>query len=643
MSNTLHFLLPGFIVGCVVLGDHPVAQDAAVPAQRREFQQAYAAAQAGVPAQDSPALRGYALYPYLQAERLRRALSADATAADASIEAFLMDHSAEPVAGELRRTWLISLAQRARWTQFLEHYRADGADTELHCQALQAQLALQQVAEVRAAVVALWTSAVRLPSPCTVPVTWARVQNVITTEMVEQRTVLALKNGDAMLARELLPAVPAPRAAPLKTWLQLIEQPQIAIDRLLADASIQIDDAALLDGWTRLARKDQDAALARYARLIDIRKLDQSKASPYALSLALALAWSRRPEALEYFARANSTDFNDMAWEWQARAALWTGDWQRTAQFITAMPEGLRGQARWRYWAARAAERLDDRPAAVAGYAQLMETEDNYYAGLAAARLGKRYTPHVQEFSLERARLDALEKRPGLQRAYELWQVDLKPQAGVEWAVEYRQLDAAEQAAAVHLAARWGWHDVAIAAAAQQRVFNDYALLYPRPYDREVNAAAKLAKLPRELIYGQLRQESLFRSDAVSTANARGLLQLLPATARSTAKRWRWPAPSTEQLFDPAVNVKLGAAHLRELLDRYGRVAVALAAYNAGPRAAERWLPVRPLNVDVWVENIPYNETRNYIQKIFWHSLVFEWLERDKAVDTRDWLTEISS
>lgn len=637
MVKTLKLLF----TGTVLAGAAALAQSDPETV-RRDFRQAYAIAAAGGEAAETSALRRYVLYPYLQAARLRSALERDAAGSDAAVETFLQTYAAQPVARELRRAWLMSLAQRAQWTQFLAHYAADAADLELRCQALQARLSLQQLQELQGAIAALWMTAARLPSDCTVPMTWARVQNVITAEMIEQRVALALKAGNTALARELLP-IHGARADALSQWLQLIEQPRAAIDRLLANPDSAVDDTALLDGWTRLVRKDPDAALARYARLVSARRLDQAVASPYALALALALSWSRRAEALEYFERANVADFNDLAWEWYVRAALWAGDWRRVSKAIAAMPSALQAQARWRYWSARAAEQLHDRARAKAGYTQLMDTEDNYYAALAAARLDEKYTPHVQALALDPAHLAALETRPGLQRARELFYVELKPQAGVEWNAEYKQLSPEEQAAAVHLASRWGWHDVAIAVAAQQRVFNDYRLLYPRPYDKEVKAAAKLTKLSEELIYGQLRQESLFKPDAVSSANARGLLQLVPDTARSTAKRWKWAAPSIEQLFDPAINVKLGAAHLRELIEKYDQVVVALAAYNAGPRAAERWLPSHSMDADVWIENIPYNETRNYIQKILWHSLVFHWLEKGRPVETHTWLTKVRS
>jgi soluble lytic murein transglycosylase len=214
--------------------------------------------------------------------------------------------------------------------------------------------------------------------------------------------------------------------------------------------------------------------------------------------------------------------------------------------------------------------------------------------------------------------------------------------AQAEWRFGQDSLQPTARNQAIHLAARWGWYDQAVASATGERVFNDYALLYPRPYDAEVAVAAQISGLPPDVIYGVLRQESLYRSDAVSTADARGLMQLLPETARRTARQIKQPAPSDASLFDPSINIVLGAAHLKEMLDRFGgQLPLALAAYNAGPGAVQRWLPARAMDSDIWIENIPYNETRTYVLRIFWHTLVFAWLRDPRAQDTQQWLNTV--
>jgi len=181
-----------------------------------------------------------------------------------------------------------------------------------------------------------------------------------------------------------------------------------------------------------------------------------------------------------------------------------------------------------------------------------------------------------------------------------------------------------EHAKAAHLAARWGWYAESIAMLAQAGEWDDVPLRYPRPYPDAVAMASELAGVPADWILGVMRQESLYRKDAVSRADARGLMQMLPPTAAAVARRWHLPSPRNDDLFDPSVAVPLGAAYLRELLNRHaGQLDVSLAAYNAGASAVARWLPPKPMDADVWIENIPYTETRAYVQHIFEHIVAF--------------------
>jgi soluble lytic murein transglycosylase len=610
-------------------------------AARDEFRAAYALAgrpPAGVAVPpDSEALRAYPLYPYLQAARLRTRLADAAAAGD--IEAFLQAHGSAPVSRPLRRDWLMTLALRKSWEPYLAAYREDVDDTvAARCNALAARVALGRTDGLADPATAAYLSPKGLPPACDPAFDWLRSQGLLATELVDRRARLALGAGEAGLARFLARSLPGPQAAPINQWAALIEQPRTAVEALIAEPARAVETSALLDGWSRYARSDAEAAAARYPALVQARTLDLRMASPFALALAQALSWSRHPRALEFFALVHADDFDERSHEWHVRAALWAGDWARAARAIAAMPEVLRNQNRWRYWAARAAEQLGDREAARAGYAAVVPT-DNWYAALAAARLGQRFTPTLQPLPRdgdERARLAG---EPGLVRTRELLLCDLADEASVEWRATFDALTPSQQPQAVRLASGWGWHLQAIAAAARLGLFNDYELLYPRPYDAEVRRASEATGLSWSLVYALIRQESLYRADAASSAGALGLMQLLPETARRTARKAGRPAPTRRDLLIPSVNVPLGSAYLRGLLDRAGgQLPLAVAGYNAGPAAARRWLAPAPVETDVWVENIPFNETRAYVQRVHWHTLVFEWLADRKPRDVSGWL-----
>ncbi|WP_331066326.1 lytic transglycosylase domain-containing protein [Steroidobacter sp.] len=613
---------------------------------RQVFKEAHAAAttQATDEKADSEALRRYPLYPYLQAARIKRALG-EATnelgSADQQAETFVEYYDREPVGRDLRVAWLTSLAKRQQWQAFLKHYRDDLASDALRCHSFSARIALGQTEDLELDIASQWLTPTSLPD-CERPFDWMRSRKAMTPALVEQRVRRALENNNPGFAKQIAASLPADKAAPLLRWAALLENPQKQIDALIASPALQVEPKAQLAGWTRLARVDRDGALRRYDSFVRARKLTEEAASPYALALALALSWDRRPEALGYFKRVLPQDFDDSAREWHARAALWAGDWKLVGNIIAAMPDQQRSQARWRYWTARATEKSGDRKLARQLYESVL-LDDNFYSIMAAARLDRPLAPHPEKLVLDQSQVERMEQLPPMVRARELLLSDMRSQANTEWSFGLQQLAEPARTQAIHLAARWGWYDQAIGTATQQRVFNDYELLYPQPYDTEVFSAAKLTGLAPQLIYSVMRQESLYRRDALSSAGARGLLQMLPETARRTARQWKRPQPSASDLFVPSINVPLGAANLRTLVDRFGgQTLVALAGYNAGPNAAARWIPSESLDPDIWVENIPYNETRNYVQRILWHNVVFSWLKSGEPQKVDSWLARIA-
>ncbi len=633
-----------FIAGAVGVANATAADPLAET--RAEFRTAYARADAGAASADpsspdSERLRAYPLYPYLVAARLSARL--DDPAAAAEIEAFLQAQGSTPVARSLRRSWLMTLAERRDWERYLAAYREDVDDTlAARCNALSARVALGRVQGLADDALETWLSPKSVPAACDPAFDWLRAEGRLTPELIERRARLALAAGEAGLARHLAKSLPPERAAPLLEWAGLIERPRAAVEALIESPGRPVEAEALLDGWRRYARADAEAAAARFPALVAARGLDARSASPYAIAVALPLSWSRHPRALEFFALGQPQDFDERAHEWQVRAALWAGDWERAQSGIAAMPEPLRSQNRWRYWSARASEATRGADAARAAYLEVLPT-DNWYAALSAARLGQRYAPTPVPLSSDAAARAGALADPGLVRTRELLLAGMDAEAGREWRRAFDALPREQQVEAIRLASGWGWHLQAIAAAARLGLFDDYELLYPRPYDAQVRSAAAATGLPPSLIYAVIRQESLYRADAASSAGALGLMQLLPETAAATARRKGQPPPTRAALLEPDVNVPLGSAFLRSLIERSdGQWPVAIASYNAGPGAARRWLPAAPIETDVWVENIPFNETRAYVQRVHWHALVFDWLQQGKPADTSGWLARIA-
>jgi len=575
--------------------------------------------------EDSPALRSYILYDYLVAARLRYSLQTKSgEQLDSAIDAFLATRGRQPVTRALRHDWLIDLAQRRRWDWFLPR-AADLTDPVLVCDRLEGRL---ESGDTRLGVDALtrWSLPQAQPRECDAVFDWLHRQGLIAQPLVEVRTRAALAADNPRLARTFAQELPPLSAAPLLLWAQLLETPGPVLKSLAAHPEQPVEAAALDAGFARLARSDSAAALELLPLLLTRADMTGDLRGRLQRDAALGAAYDRSPYALSALDSVSDDAANDELWQWRVRAALWRGQFDRARAWIERMPAPLAAQPRWRYWSARAVEATQGADAAVSLYASIASLRD-YYGYLAADRLHVNYSLNVQASPDDPALQAALAARPGLLRASALFDCNLWDDASAEWANELADADPATRIQAARLAERWGWYAQAIATLAQANEWNDVGLRYPRPFSDEVARASARAQIPADWLMAVMRQESLFRRDAISRVGARGLMQLRVSTASAVARRWQLPTPATDELYDPRVSLTIGAAYLRELMDRYhGQLGPALAAYNAGTSPVARWMPTNPMDADVWIENIAYGETRDYVQRIFEHIVAFAWV-----------------
>jgi soluble lytic murein transglycosylase len=486
-----------------------------------------------------------------------------------------------------------------------------------------------------------WSMAQKQPPECDPVFAWLRQQNVITADLAETRTRAALAADNAKLAREFLVDVPPDRAAPLLQWAQLLDSSKAALTTLASTPMTPVEPTALAAGFDHLARADSTTALALLPKLLarpDMTPVTQAKLQRIA---AMGAAYGRDSAAIAAFDLLPESSVDNDVREWRVRAALWAGDYQKALAWIDTMPPTQLSQPRWRYWRARSIAATQGSEAAAPLYAELAELRD-FYGYLAADRIHHGYVLNAKASFNDESLQKAMSAQPGLIRAHALFDCGLDDEAMLEWAVVFGSADNALKLQAAHLAARWGWYSQSIVTLAQVGEFDDVRLRYPRPFTSAVAEASKLTQVPPDWILAVMRQESLFRDDAVSRAGARGLMQMTPNTAIAVAKRWHLPVPDKDGTFDPPMDVQRGAAHLRDLLDKYGQLGLTLAAYNAGAIPVARWAPTRTMDADVWVENIPYGETRNYVQRIVEHIVAFAWVRDAEPPRLATLLPEIS-
>ena len=403
----------------------------------------------------------------------------------------------------------------------------------------------------------------------------------------------------------------------------------------------------------RLGSKDPDAAAG-------LLKQRWQGALPKQLS---ALAWAAagegaaqklQPEAGSYYQKAQAlrqqaaagkrdlAPWSDDMLGWQVRAALrFSGpDAERWALVTSALammsPEEQRDPA-WVYWRARAiqaqaaAGAAGDAARLVA--AQLLESisgQMHFYGKLALEDLGRSVTLPAKPQPLTKAEREAIRRIEGFERALLLISIGLRSEGVREWNFTLRGLNDRELLAAAQLACDNEVWDRCINTSDRTRAEVDMAQRFPMPFREDVVAQAREIGLDPAYVYGLIRQESRFIMDARSHVGASGLMQIMPATARWTAKKIGMDYKRS-MITDRDVNLKLGTAYLKLVLDDFqGSQAMAAAAYNAGPGRPRRWREGPLLEPAAWAENIPFSETRDYVKKVLSNAVYYSVLLNDK-------------
>jgi len=205
-----------------------------------------------------------------------------------------------------------------------------------------------------------------------------------------------------------------------------------------------------------------------------------------------------------------------------------------------------------------------------------------------------------------------------------LAQLDMRAESQREWLYIVRGLPDETLLLAAEYARREGLYDRAINTADRTALRHDFALRYLTPFRDEFARAARDQGVDAALLFGIARQESRFVPDIVSSAGAVGLMQLMPPTARWVAKQLNRADYRPSQISEVETNTQFGAFYFRYWLDRLDKVpALAAAAYNAGPGRAQAWRGGSALEGAVWVESIPFNETREYVKRVLANTMLY--------------------
>ena len=553
----------------------------------------------------------YLLTPYAKFWLLR--LQLDETD-NQLISDFIAQHPDYAFTEKLRIEYLKKLGKQRDWERFTQAYTHDQSENvSVACYAAEAYSAQPNTGPLMFAK-QLWLTDKEQPNDCNRLFDYLQKIGIIDEEAIWQRFRMTLAINRINVAKAIIRRSKQYQSHYEKLLSSAARSPEQVLKQKQLSLKSRFGRELTLYCLIQAAKKDTWQALAAFKNIQD--SFDADEHSHFYSMLGLYAAKRHESEAQLWFQKADFDALNEEQMTWFARAALRQQDWLGLLNVIEKMPSELGNQAKWRYWKARS---LIERKRQDEANAILVElaTERHYYGWLAQDEIKGYHPPKLLFYKPKLKEISHIGTIPGIQRAEALLGLDLRWEGKQEWALAVNGLSDKELLAAAEYANQHHWYDLAINTADDTKEYHDFSLRYLMPYQSLMRQAAYKQDVDLTWSHGIVRQESRFMHYAKSHAGAAGLMQLMPTTARWAAKRAGIKNYNRNMIDDLDTNVAIGTYYLRYTLDLMkGNKVMATAGYNAGPSRAKQWQGSEPLEGAIYAETIPFNETRNYVQRV---------------------------
>ena len=559
----------------------------------------------------------YVLKPIIESEYLLKRFD---QLSPKTIEQFLNENSDLYPSNAIRTKYLNQLLRQKNVNKFQEFYKKDTNNIDLECHFINNTINSKNIEpEKDNRIEQLWLTASSRPDSCS-PVfkTWQQAGK-LTNQRVWDRIEIAIDrsryNLASFLARNYLQKK---QKAIAELWINVRRNPV----KELSSARFSSTDFAgkiIADGLEQIARENPKQAVQIWDKLKSsnpsLKKFDPQIFA----GIGFRAAINHQPNATIYMRKASFEDENIR--QWAVRTALREGKWQDVLNFYDRFTDEEKTSVDWRYWQARALENTADKTQAELVYQEIAGQRD-YYSFLAADKIATAYQMNNHPITTP---TEQLENTRAFKAAKELYYVEDVIDMRRQWQWAIRDLEYTQLLAAAKIASNWNFHDRAIITAGKARYFDDVDLRFPVIHKSPILNSAKDNKLPQSYVYGIMRQESAFMEDVRSSAGAMGLMQIMPATGKLIWKKQKKPGYRSSRLLNPNENIAAGSFYLRDMLNIFdGNYAMATAAYNAGPSRPKKWRATRNLDADIWIENIPFKETRGYVKNVMAYKAIYD-------------------
>ena len=565
-------------------------------------------------------LRDYPLEPHLAYDELTLRLK---TASNAEIEKFLAEHGDLPQIGWMKLRWLRWLAERGDWKTFLNYYDPSLNFTELDCLYAQYHLTQGNRQTGAAAAQKLWLVGKSQPNACDPMFEAWKAQGHLTEQLRWERTLLAVEARNEGLASYLVRQLTSLKAEG-ELLLEVAKNPAIvAQTQRFSTKNSQTAQVASL-GLRRLARQNPERALELLPAYEHLHAFNERDKTQIAREVGLTLARRFDARGLEVMAKYDPNLLDNTVTEWRMRLLLRLQRYQEAAALAQRLPQELASTNRWKYWQARTLQLASNDARATLGF-QALAKERDFYGFMAADHVKAPYMLNHRPLALDNKTVQKVRNTAGIRRAVEFHQRGQIVDGRREWYHVSRLFSREELVAQARLGYEMGWYFPAIRSISQAQYWDDLDVRFPMAHRNQLVQQANTRGIAPSWAFAITRQESGFMADARSHVGATGLMQLMPATAKETAKRYGIPLTNPNQVLIPEKNIQLGTAYLSQVQSQFGGNRIlASAAYNAGPGRVRQWLrDADHLPYDIWIETIPFDETRSYVQNVLSYAVIY--------------------
>lgn len=528
-----------------------------------------------------------------------------------------------PLANKLRAKWLYHLGRQKDWDTFNQHYKPSN-DIGLQCFAALAEYYQGKTDNTLSMAKSLWLSGNERPDSCSPLFALLLNSDNFNEHLISQRIILALDKNNVSLARYLLKQYQVPRFKDEQLLTLISQHPE----RIISLDKGPLHDVFYLYGLKRMIANHIDKATAYWKSAKTSQMLNPAQQQSFFAHLALYQAIRNPKEADKWFKQVKPGFYNDALLDWQIRLALKQKKWDDVSQLIGHVKD--KNNLCWQYWQARALEQTGHLNEARERY-QTLSLIRHYYGFLASLRLNKPFSFQSEPVNNHRSYLKPYKAFTShIQQLYETHQTLQASRLLNDFMLELPKDD--KSALINWVSENLQWYSKSVDLSNNKSMINQLSLRFPLPF-KQVPDLAQNNRLPPALIYAIIRQESGFRDDVVSPAGARGLMQIMPATASLVAKQQKINYNDKNQLFKPQKNIAIGIAYLGQLAAHFTRRPVLMAAaYNAGPRQVNYWLKNHPpKEMDIWIDTLPWRETRNYLKNVISFYVVYQYRLHNKS------------